>query len=133
MAEAKETISVHVQDEVLVLAIELATITQYEESQTLGKELLDAANEHSADKIVVDLSKVEFMSSVGYLPLVGLRSSIRKRDGHVVLANLSPEIKEMFVATRMLINPRSPGSPFHYAESVGDAIALLRESEDHES
>jgi anti-anti-sigma regulatory factor len=73
----------------------------------------------------VDLSQLEYMSSVGYGPFISLRAAILDAGGQLVLCGLSKVIKEMFETTRLLINPRSPGSLFEVADTVPSAVARL--------
>jgi len=110
---------------VLILAIESKRIASYESAELMGAELIDAVQREEAIKVVVDLSRLEYMSSVGYGPLISLRTSIRNAGGRLVLCGLSPVIQQMFEATRLLINPNSPGSLFEFTDTVANAVTKL--------
>ncbi len=121
----QQSILAREQQDVLILEVQLSKITQYEAAQSMERALIEAAQASHATKVIVDLDKVEFMSSVGYMPFIGLRKSVHEAGGRLVLCNLNEMIKEMFDTTRLLINPSSPNAPFEYAESPDGALRLL--------
>jgi len=117
-------ISVREVSGVLILTIELQRVSSYELAEAMGRELIDAVRGRPAPKVVVDLGKLEYMSSVGYGPLISLRGGVREMGGRLVLCQLSGVVKEMFEATRLLINPQSPKSLFEFTDTLDSAIAL---------
>jgi anti-anti-sigma factor len=126
MATSFRHISARDDGGVLILTIDIHRISSYELSETMGRELLEAVKDRQSPKVVVDLGKVEYMSSVGYGPLISFRARVRDLGGRLVLCRLTPVVKETFEATRLLINPQSPKSLFEFTETLEDAIALLR-------
>jgi anti-anti-sigma factor len=77
-------------------------------------QLLELAAEQSAAHLVVDLSKVHYMSSIGLGMLIGLRQKMRAGGGRLTLRGVSNDIYEMFDATkltRLLDVQRDPPSP----------------------
>ena len=121
-------ISVREDRGVLILTIELARISSYEAAEAMGRELIDAVQGKPAPRVVVDLSKLAYMSSVGYGPLITVRSRVRAEDGRLILCGLSGVVKDVFEATRLLINPQSPKSLFEFTHTLDEAVALLAES-----
>jgi len=128
MAGKFQHISAREDRGVLILAIELARISSYEQAEAMGRELLTAVEGRPAPKVVVDMSKLTYMSSVGYGPLITLRSRVRAEGGGIILCGLSGVVKDVFEATRLLINPHSPKSLFEFTDTRDQAIALLAES-----
>ena len=126
MTSSSRHISVREDGGVLILTIELQRISTYELSEAIGRELIEAVKGLESPKVVVNLGKVEYMSSVGYGPLITLRSRVRDSGGRLILCRLSGVVKEMFEATRLLINPSSPKSLFEFTDSLDDAVALAR-------
>lgn len=126
MTEAGQTVSVNQQGDVLILAILVPEIRQHEIADQLSRELKSAIQDQPSPKVVVDMTGVELMSSVAYLPFVGLRSKVLQAGGAVVLCNFSKVIKEMFESARLLVNPRSPSAPFQFANSLDEAIEAVR-------
>jgi anti-anti-sigma factor len=126
MSEPLDLVTVHQVEEVVVLTIRLERVANYDLAQGMERELLAAVEGAPAPKVVVDLRHLVYMSSVGYGPFISLRVLVRDAGGRLVLCGLSPVLKEMFDATRLLINPRSPKSLFEFADSLEGAIALAR-------
>ena len=127
MTTAFRHISLQKDRDVLILAIELKRVASYESAETMGRELIEAVEAEGAQKVVVDLSRVEYMSSVGYGPLISLRGWLREAGGRLILCGLSPVVHQMFEATRLLINPHSPQSLFEFTDTVSKAVAMLQQ------
>ena len=125
MAANYQNIAAHEQDGVLVITVAVARLSSYELAEAMGSELLDAVSGKTAPKVVVDLSKLTYLSSVGYGPLITLRSRVRESGGRLILCGLSGVVKEVFEATRLLINPHSPKSLFEFTETLDEAVAQL--------
>ena len=87
-------------------------------------ELLLAV-EQGVSKVVVDFQLVEYVSSVAFRTLLGLRRRVLEVGGRLVLCNLSPLVSEVFEASRLLINTHSPDSLFMQQPNVPAAIAFL--------
>jgi anti-anti-sigma factor len=126
MSEAHQRVHVHQNGDVLILTIEPYRISEYEMAEAVGRELLAAALERQATKVVVDMGNVQYMGSVGYGPFITLRARIHENGGRVILCNMSPVIKELFETTRLLINPHNPQSLFEFTDSVETAISMLQ-------
>lgn len=126
MSNPNRFVSRREEQGVTILALELARISDYEVAEAIGKALVEAALQGPAPKVVVDLEKLQYMSSVGYGPLITLRSRVLEAGGRLVLCRLSKVVQEMFDATRLLINPRSPSSLFEVRGTVDEAVIFLR-------
>ena len=126
MSEGNHRISSRSDRGVLILKVEPYRIAEYELAEAIGRELIAAVDEQKATKVVVDLANVQYMGSVGYGPLITLRSRVRASGGRLVLCNMAPIIHELFDTTRLLVNPNSPKSLFEFTGSVEAAISLLQ-------
>ncbi len=69
-------------------------------------------------KLVIDLSKVTYLSSWGIGALLSLSSRVKKNGGRVVFANLHGEISEIIHIMRL-------NTIFHLFDSVEDAVKAL--------
>jgi anti-sigma B factor antagonist len=125
MASQYQHIAAREQNGVLVVSVNIQRLSSYELAEAMGRELLEAVSGKPAPKVVVDLSKLAYLSSVGYGPLITLRSRVRESGGRLVLCGLSGVVKEMFEATRLLINPNSPKSLFEFKQTVDESVAAL--------
>jgi anti-anti-sigma factor len=125
MTSTYQQISVREHNGILILTIEQKRVASYELAEAMGRELIAAVQGKPAPKVVVDLGQLEYMSSVGYGPLISLRGLVRAAGGRLVLCSLSGTVKEMFEVTRLLINPKSPKSLFEFTDTLDDAAALF--------
>lgn len=124
MTSSFRHISTREDSGVLILTIELKRLSSYELAEAVGRELIDAVQGMQSPKVVVDLGRLEYMSSVGYGPLISLRARVRDAGGRLILCQLSAVVKEMFETTRLLINPQSSKSLFEFTDTLESAIAL---------
>jgi anti-sigma B factor antagonist len=66
------------------------------------KEKLEELRDDGKRKIVIDLSKADFMDSSGIGALIGALTTMKKVDGEVKLAGMKERIKNLFLLTRLL-------------------------------
>ncbi|MBN2225731.1 MAG: STAS domain-containing protein [candidate division Zixibacteria bacterium] len=69
-------------------------------------------------KIVVDLSKVEWMSSVGLGMLISALTTMKNAGGQLILANITEGIQNLLTITRLV-------TIFKACDSIDDAIAAF--------
>lgn len=88
---------------------------------TAFKEKLEELKETGKTRIVIDLSKADFMDSSGIGTLIGALTTMRKVGGDVKLACMKDRIKNLFLLTRLL------GTVFEDYDSVEDAAASMNQ------
>ncbi len=120
-------VKAHTESGVLVLTIMDKQMAGEELCTAIRDELLDAI-QHGASKVIVDFHHVEYVASVAFRTLLGLRRRVHETEGRLVLCNLSPLVAEVFQETRLLINSRSSPSLFEAQPTVPAAVALLNGS-----
>jgi anti-anti-sigma factor len=116
--------------DVLVLSIvepHLRSI-QFDISDKLREEMLRAVNEVGTAKVVVDLSGVEQFGSASFRPLLSLRRQLNERQGQLLLCGLRPDIREVFLITRLIDEAGSAEATFGVADDVAGAVARLKEA-----
>ncbi len=70
------------------------------DSRTAGEfEKASFAATQEEDKLIIDLSKVEFLSSAGLRSLLMLYRQVKARNGKIVLVGVSEEIQEVMENT----------------------------------
>lgn len=84
------------------------------------KEKLEELKADGKTKIIVDLSKADFMDSSGIGTLIGALTTMRKVDGDVKLACMKDRIKNLFLLTRLL------GPVFENFDTVEEAAASMK-------
>ena len=67
----------------------------------LGEELLQLAEKDENKHLLLDFSSVEFLSSAALNKLIILDKKVKSKSGQLKLCNMMPEIREVFVITRL--------------------------------
>ena len=70
------------------------------EVQNLRTELIDLINS-KADRIIIDLSKVEMIDSSGIGVFISTQNSLKKINGSLKVIGISPDILKMFKIMRL--------------------------------
>ena len=100
--------------------------TQLREAQIAYKlrdDVIALIGKSQPPGVVLDLSKVSFIGSVGFLAFLGVRRHLQ--GGRIVLCNLSAPIRDMFGACRLIATDATTVAPFETANTAADALALL--------
>ena len=84
------------------------------------KEKIEELKDSDKKKVVIDLSKADFMDSSGIGALIGAFTTMKKADGDVKLAGMKERIKNLFLLTRLL------GPVFEDYDSVEEAAASMQ-------
>lgn len=84
------------------------------------KDKIEELKDADKKKIVIDLSKADFMDSSGIGALIGAFTTMKKADGDVKLAGMKERIKNLFLLTRLL------GPVFEDYDTVEEAAASMR-------
>lgn len=67
----------------------------------LGEELLQLVEKDGNKDLLLDFSSVEFLSSAALNKLIILDKKVKSKSGQLKLCNMMPEIREVFVITRL--------------------------------
>ena len=79
--------------------VNVTTLTE-ETAEAVAREFTALAA-RSAPEIVLDLGAIEFLSSITLAKLLGLNKTVRATGGRLVLANLRPDVRRVFVVSRL--------------------------------
>lgn len=69
--------------------------------QELGTELFQLVEQENRGKLVLNFSKVDFLSSAALGKLITLDKKVKARSGKLKLSNIRPEIYEVFAITKL--------------------------------
>jgi anti-anti-sigma factor len=108
---------------VLVLTLTVPQIRGDELAEELRDELLAAAAD--ADRVVLDMHRVGYISSVAFRPLLQLHGALKERGGRIVLCQLAEQVLEVLHLTRLISTSRSSRAPFEERPDVAAALASL--------
>ena len=69
--------------------------------QELGNELFRLVEDEKKSKLVLNFTKVDFLSSAALGKLITLDKKVKAASGKLKLSNIRPEIYEVFKITRL--------------------------------
>ncbi len=69
--------------------------------QELGDELFGLVEEDNRKSLLLNFSRVEFLSSAALNKLIILDRKVRRKKGRLKLCDLRPEIQEVFMITKL--------------------------------
>jgi anti-anti-sigma factor len=115
-----------VEQGVLVLTLSPSRLEGDALAQSLVDEMQAAVAAAGADKVVVNLEHVQFLTSANFRPFLGLRKKLHEAGGRMVLCNLSGSILRAFEVTRLISSHGSSPAFFESQPDVAAAIASLR-------
>lgn len=111
--------------DILFITLNIAQIQGDDLGDSLRQEFHDAVDHYGCTKLVLDFSHVRFLTSTAFRPLISLHRKLREQNGRMVFCNLSPQIAEVFLVTRLISTSRSSVAPFEMAKDTNEAISLL--------
>ncbi len=82
------------------------------------KAALKELSDQDTKKLVIDLKNTKYLNSTALGILISVHTNFVKREGMVVLANISKSIENIFVITKLTM-------VFNIADSVEEAIKSL--------
>lgn len=101
MTEAQANLNVRKQGDVTIIQFEDRKILEELVINTILERLIELADAETTPKFLLDFSKVEHLSSAALGTLITLNKQLGERDGQLVLANIHPQIYEVFKITRL--------------------------------
>ena len=114
---------------VLVVVLTATQMTGDQLADEMRQELIGAVTEHNATRLVLDFQNVRYLGSAGFRPLLSLYRKLRDASGRMVFCNLSPDVAEVFLITRLITTSRSSTAPFEQAPDLPTALARVQEAE----
>jgi anti-anti-sigma factor len=122
MSENQQLATSDVRDDVAVVAIHLDHIRDADTAYALRDRILAVIDEAGTQKVILDLTQVTFLGSVGFLAFLAVRRHLQ--TGRIVIANCSEPIYRAFEICR-LVSRTDQKAPFEAADSIDEALELL--------
>jgi len=69
--------------------------------QQIGEEIGGIIDESAFPKLLISFENVDHLSSAALGTLITINNKIRQKDGQLRLANINPQIYEVFVITKL--------------------------------
>jgi anti-anti-sigma factor len=89
------------QDDVTVVTFRDARILDEITISELGQELFHLVDVENRKKLVLDFSRVEFLSSAALGKLITLRRKVHEANGYLKLCEIRPETLEVFLVAKL--------------------------------
>lgn len=86
--------------------------------QELGQELFDLIDKEDRRKVVLNFSRVEFLSSAALGKLITFEKKAKRAGAELILTDISPEIFPVFAITNL-------DKLFQIKDREADALAVL--------
>jgi anti-sigma B factor antagonist len=67
----------------------------------IGQALLDLADSRDRPKVLLDFANVDHLSSAALGMLINVNNKVRQNNGQLRLANIRPQIMEVFTITKL--------------------------------
>ncbi len=69
--------------------------------QQIGEEISRLVDDHTQPKVLISFQNVDHLSSAALGTLITINNKIRGKDGQLRLADIDPQIYEVFVITKL--------------------------------
>ncbi len=108
-----------------VVQFGVSHINDEENIEDLGHELFLLPDQFGFQKIVLNMTGVEYITSSVVGKMITLHRKLHRNRGKMVISNLTPGVHDVLDASRLL-------SYFTHCETEDQAMAILRTHEDFE-
>jgi len=123
MSNATSTCTGTTRGNVLIVSILIEQLREAQAAYKLRDDIIALLTEPRPVGIVLDLAKVKFVGSVGFLAFLGVRRQLA--GGRIVLCNLSEPVRDMFGVCRLIGSTADTVAPFEAAANVTESLSLL--------
>jgi anti-anti-sigma factor len=125
MLDAQPYLDVATENGVLILTVMRRQIEGEGLALSLKEELLSSVSRSGLAKVVLDLQRTQYVSSIAFWPLLALRHYLADRGGRLLLCGLTGAVHDVFTSTRMVSGSGSTTAPFEVVSDRAAAVASL--------
>ena len=101
MPNGKGDLDVRQEGQIRLVAFTQRKILEDVQIQQIGERLSELVDEDPNPQILLDFNNVEHLSSAALSVLIALNRQVEGSGGRLVLANIQPQIFEVFRITRL--------------------------------
>ena len=101
MAETTPPLSVSQQKDIRIIEFTNNRILDEANIAEIGQGLTALVEEQATPKLLLDFNTVDHLSSAALGMLINVNKKVRERNGQLRLANIKPQIYEVFVITKL--------------------------------
>jgi anti-anti-sigma factor len=110
---------------VLVVTVMRTMVLDRAVADQLRQDLLGALEFHKPQRLIVDLSNVNAISSAGLRPVITLQRRVQELKGRLVLCGLHEMVAEVFRLTGLINTEPGQESPLETAPDIAAAHACI--------
>jgi anti-sigma B factor antagonist len=101
MADPVPPVSVTTEKNIRVVEFTSSKILDEQNIKEIGDTLGSLINENENPRLLLDFGNVDHLSSAALGMLINVNSRVKQRNGQLRLANIKPQIYEVFVITKL--------------------------------
>lgn len=101
MAESIPPVSVTEQKDVRIVEFTSNKILDEANIADIGATLSNMIDERDRPKLLLDFANVDHLSSAALGMLINVNNRVKEKNGQLRLANIKPQIYEVFVITKL--------------------------------
>jgi anti-sigma B factor antagonist len=101
MAGNDSKLMVHRNGEVILIEFLERNILDEATIQQIGQEITGLIEKAGLPKILISFDNVDHLSSAALGTLITINNKVRQKDGQLRLANIDPQIYEVFAITKL--------------------------------
>lgn len=111
-------LSLEEREPAVVATITRPQLSEEENIEVLGRELLDLVEQHGCRKIIVSLQHVTYITSAALGKLITLHRRLHRKDGQLIVCGAIASVMEVLRASRL-------NDYFTLAEDVNSAVSRM--------
>ena len=101
MADEQSRLMVQRKEEVTIVEFMDWNIIDEAAIQQIGEQINQLVEQSAYPKLLISFENVDHLSSAALGTLITVNNQIRRKDGQLRLANIDPQIQEVFVITKL--------------------------------
>ncbi len=101
MSENDSKLTVQQQNEITVVQFKDRNLLDEASIHQIGGEILQLVESAAVPKILIDFQDVDHLSSAALGTLITVNNKVRQKEGQLHLANINPQIYEVFAITKL--------------------------------
>ena len=101
MAETTPPLSVSQEKNVRIVEFTNSKILDEQNIKEIGDTLNVIVDENENPRVLVDFANVDHLSSAALGMLINVNNKVRQKNGQLRLANIKPQIQEVFMITKL--------------------------------
>jgi len=118
MASADSRLRIRNQNGITIVEFIDRNILDEANIQNIGEEISTVIDGADQPRLLISFSNVEHLSSAALGTLITINNKVRAKDGQLRLANIDPQIYEVFVITKL-------NKLFQIHETTDEALSSL--------